>query len=60
VVYAPLKATLSRRACSVEIDDSEYLLRRAAEITLQAGYAYFSFDTRSMEATTYYRTIFDT
>lgn len=38
----------------------DYLLRRAAEVTVQAGYAYFKFDTRSMEATTYYRATFDT
>jgi len=38
----------------------DYLLRRAAEVTLQAGYANFSFDTRGMEATTYYHTTFDT
>jgi hypothetical protein len=38
----------------------DYLLRRAAEVTLQAGHTYFSFDTRSMEVMTYYRTTFDT
>ena len=38
----------------------DYLLRRAAEVTLQAGYGYFVFDTRSTEATTFYRTAFDT
>ena len=41
-----------------EVED--YLLRRAAEVTTQAGYSSFMFDTRSMEASTYYRTTFDT
>jgi hypothetical protein len=32
----------------------DYLLRRAAEVTLQAGYSHFMFDTRSTEARTNY------
>ena len=32
----------------------EFLLRRAAEVTLQAGYSHFMFDTRSTEARTRY------
>ncbi|MDR3527254.1 MAG: hypothetical protein P4L57_08220 [Rhizomicrobium sp.] len=33
-----------------------YLLLRAAEVTLQAGYPYFLFDTRDTEAKTSYQT----
>jgi hypothetical protein len=36
-----------------------YLLRRAAEVTLDAGQTHFVFDTRSTEAQTYYRTSFN-
>lgn len=36
-----------------------YLLRRAAEVTLQSGFTHFVFDTRDTEAKTYYRTDFD-
>ena len=32
-----------------------YLLRRAAELTLAAGYTHFAFDQRDTEARTYYR-----
>lgn len=35
-----------------------YLLRRAAEVTLQSGFSHFVFDTRDTEAKTYYRTDF--
>jgi hypothetical protein len=35
----------------------DYLLRRAAEITVRAGYSYFQFDNRSTETdTSFYRT----
>jgi hypothetical protein len=37
----------------------DYLLRRAAEVTLQSGYTHFVFDDRDTEAKTYYRTSFD-
>jgi hypothetical protein len=40
-----------------EVED--YLLRRAAEVTLESGYTHFVFDTRDTEAKTYYRTTFD-
>lgn len=36
-----------------------YLLRRAAEVTLQSSFTHFVFDTRDTEAKTYYRTDFD-
>jgi hypothetical protein len=39
-----------------EVED--YLLRRAAEVTLQAGYADFKFDIRDTKDHTYYRTMF--
>lgn len=37
-----------------------YLLRRAAELTLAAGYTHFAFDQRDTEARTYYRENFST
>lgn len=36
----------------------DFLMRRAAEVTVDAGYDYFSFDDRDTEARTYYRTTF--
>lgn len=36
----------------------DYLLLRAAEVTLQSGYRYFIFDTRDTEAKTSYRSDF--
>jgi hypothetical protein len=36
-----------------EVED--YLLRRAAEVTLQSGFSHFVFDTRDTNAETYYR-----
>jgi hypothetical protein len=36
-----------------------YLLLRSAEVTRNAGYAWFAFDTRSTEAKTTYHTDFD-
>jgi hypothetical protein len=38
----------------------DYLLRRAAEVTLQSGFTHFVFDQRDTEAKTYYRAAFDT
>jgi hypothetical protein len=40
-----------------EVED--YLMRRAAEVTLGAGYTHFIFDTRDTKASTYYRSTFD-
>ena len=54
------RVTFSGGASTRREQVEDYLLRRAAEVTLQAGYAFFSFDTRSMEVMTYYRTTFDT
>lgn len=36
-----------------------YLLYRAAELTLKSGYSHFVFDTRDTESKTYYRSTFD-
>src|SRR5271165_1910127 len=36
----------------------DYLLLRAAQVTLQAGYSWFIFDTRDTEAKTAYHTDF--
>jgi hypothetical protein len=37
----------------------DYLLRRAAEVTLKAGYKYFLFDTRDTQSKSMYRGEFD-
>lgn len=37
----------------------DYLLRRSAEVTKQAGFTHFTFDDRDTEARTYYHTTFD-
>lgn len=37
----------------------DYLMRRAAEVTIGAGFEYFVFDSRDTESKTYYRTTFD-
>jgi len=42
-----------------EVEETIWL-RRAAEVTLDAGYTHFVFDTRNTEAKTYYRQDFDT
>ncbi|MCH8858431.1 MAG: hypothetical protein IID54_02490 [Proteobacteria bacterium] len=39
-------------------DVEDYLLQRAAEVTIDAGYTHFIFDARDTQAHTYYRTIF--
>ena len=39
-------------------DVEDYLLRRAAEVTLQAGFTHFKFDARDTREQTYYRTDF--
>ena len=39
-------------------DVEDYLLQRAAEVTIDAGYTHFIFDTRDTQAQTYYRSIF--
>lgn len=39
-------------------DVEDYLMRRAAEVTLQAGYTHFVFDIRDTRERTYYRTMF--
>jgi hypothetical protein len=40
-----------------EVED--YLMRRAAEVTIGAGFEYFTFDSRDTESKTYYRTTFE-
>ncbi|MGQ0741817.1 MAG: CC0125/CC1285 family lipoprotein [Alphaproteobacteria bacterium] len=53
------RVTFSGNTATPRAQVENYLLRRAAEITLQAGYTHFIFDTRDTEAKTYYRTDFD-
>ena len=51
VTYAGGNATTRE-----EVED--YLLRRAAEVTLDSGYSHFVFDARDTNAETYYRSNF--
>ncbi len=53
VTYAGGNATTRE-----EVED--YLLRRAAEITIDNGYSHFVFDARDTNAETYYRSTFGT
>ena len=53
VTYAGGNATTRE-----EVED--FLLRRAAEVTLDSGYSHFVFDARDTSAETYYRSAFGT
>ena len=52
------RVTFSGNSASRREDVENYLLRRAAEVTLAAGYTHFVFDTRDTQARTYYRSTF--
>ena len=52
------RVTFSGGAGTRREDVEDYLLRRAAEVTLQAGYTHFKFDVRDTRERTYYRTMF--
>jgi len=54
------RVTFTGRSSTKREEVENYLLRRAAEVTLAAGYTHFVFDTRNTEAKTYYRQDFDT
>ncbi len=54
------RVTFTGRTSTKREEVENYLLRRAAEVTLAAGYTHFVFDTRNTEAKTYYRQDFDT
>ena len=49
------RVTFSANSATKREDVENYLLRRAAEVTLAAGYTHFVFDQRDTEAKTYYR-----
>ena len=49
------RVTFSGNSATRREDVENYLLRRAAEVTLAAGYTHFAFDQRDTEARTYYR-----
>jgi len=53
------RVTFTGRSSTRREEVENYLLRRAAEVTLAAGYTHFAFDTRNTEARTYYRTYDD-
>ena len=52
------RVTFSASSATRREDVENYLLRRAAEVTLAAGYTHFAFDQRDTEARTYYRSDF--
>jgi hypothetical protein len=52
------RVTFSATSATKREDVENYLLRRAAEVTLAAGYTHFVFDQRDTEAKTYYRSDF--
>ena len=52
------RVTFSANSATRREDVENYLLRRAAEVTLAAGYTHFAFDQRDTEARTYYRSDF--
>lgn len=52
------RVTFSGSSATKRDDVENYLLRRAAELTLAAGYTHFVFDARDTEARTYYRETF--
>ena len=52
------RVTFSGNSATRREDVENYLLRRAAEVTLAAGYTHFAFDQRDTEARTYYRADF--
>lgn len=52
------RVTFSASSATKREDVENYLLRRAAEVTLAAGYTHFVFDQRDTEARTYYRSDF--
>lgn len=49
------RVTFSANSATKREDVENYLLRRAAEVTVAAGYTHFVFDQRDTEAKTYYR-----
>jgi len=52
------RVTFTGNNATKRVEVENYLLRRAAEVTLAAGYTHFEFDTRNTEAKTYYRQTF--
>lgn len=52
------RVTFSANSATKREDVENNLLRRAAEVTLAAGYTHFVFDQRDTEARTYYRSDF--
>ena len=52
------RVTFTGNSSTRREDVENYLLRRAAEVTLGAGYTHFAFDSRDTTARTYYRESF--
>jgi hypothetical protein len=52
------RVTFSGNSSTKRDEVENYLLRRAAEVTLANGYTHFTFDTRDTTARTYYREAF--
>jgi hypothetical protein len=53
------RVTYSGNSAIKREDVENFLLRRAAEVTLAAGYTHFVFDDRDTQARTYYREAFN-
>lgn len=52
------RVTFTGNSATPRVTVENYLLMRAAEVTLKAGYRWFTFDTRSTEAQTTYQSDF--
>jgi hypothetical protein len=52
------RVTFSGNSATTREEVEDYLMRRAAEVTLENGYTHFVFDARDTEARTYYRSTF--
>jgi hypothetical protein len=53
------RVTFTGNAATPRETVEDFLLLRSAQVTLQAGYKWFVFDTRDTHAKTYYHTEFD-
>jgi len=53
------RVTFAGNAATPRETVENYLLLRAAQVTLQSGYRWFVFDTRDTETKTYYHTYFE-
>lgn len=52
------RVTFSGNSATTREEVEDYLMRRAAEVTLENGYTHFVFDARDTDEQTYYRNVF--